>query len=277
MPQDLGLFLRSRQQRLTNYQHHSLTPTIIPNVDETRHVTCLQLSIKERRDCQAAARLLEHMPSITSLTIQLRSDRDVYSMGDIHEVGKMIVNTLFNAGNSTRVRHCPNLRLLRIQNLSFRYAGAILPTVLALESLEHLHLLQCQHTNRFCESLSRLGLNLQSFCDRCSDNPPYPGAVDTFIRSLAPLRKFRIMSRPDRLEYEVCDWTALISHAPKLRCLELYDYHPFKPFLKTKRKLHDFKAFCESASQLQQLAMQGPRIEKYTWMVSHGLHAFLVS
>lgn len=85
------------------------------------------------------------------------------------------------------------------------------------------------------------------------------------------------MSRPDRQEYEVCDWTALMSHASSLRCLELYDYDPYGPFLNTKRKLHGFQVFCEHASQLQQLAMQGPKIEKSTWMIRYGLHAFLVN
>lgn len=247
-----------------------------PAVDETRHITCLQLSIKEKQDCKAAARLIEYKPSITSLTIQIHSKYNVHSMGSSAEAGQKIVNTLFAAGNA-HIIHCPNVKRLRIENMSFRYAGAILSTALALDHLEHLHLLGCKHTNFLCESLSGLGLTLQSFCDEVPHNPPYPGAVDEFIRSLTPLRKLRIMSTPHREEHEVCDWTSLMSHAPVLQCLELYDYDPFQSFLRTKRDLPGFQAFCKRASQLQQLAMQGPKVERSTWALPYGLHAFLVS
>lgn len=262
-----------------NHQYLSLRSSVqalIPPADEVSNITCLQLFLRNRKDCRNSALLLERMTSLTSLSIKLECDLLDHSMGCRCATGQEVVNTLFGAGYATSPR--ARLRRLRIESMSFRYAGAILPTVLPLDQLEYLHLLSCSRTDRLYESLSQLDLTLQSFCDEHYSSV-HGGAMVSFLRSLAPLEKLRVTRNVRTDGHEESAWSEIMPHASKLRCLEVGDHEPptDASFFNTRRTLPEFWAFCRTASNLEQLSMLGPQIESTTWDSARGLNVFLVS
>lgn len=281
--QELELLLRIRQQRLLNYQHHSLPLTariLTPAFDEVSHVTCLQLFLRNGRDCDIAKQLLDHMPLVTSLSIKLSRACLDRTMGGKGETGRAVVNKIFGSANPSDRRL--KLKRLRIEWMSFKSAGIILPTLLPLEKLEHLHLFKCRYTSRLFESLTELKLRLVSVCDqRAYSNGPSLNILDVFLKSMQPqLRKLRL-SRDCRSNggFKTCDWPSLVPHAHELRCLELDDWKPGTQnalFSETRRSLSGFSEFCDGASQLQQLSMNSPGLEEVYWDKRDGLQDFLV-
>jgi hypothetical protein len=229
------------------------------------------------QDFQLARLLFERMTSVMQLTITigwLHSGWD----NTMHGPELEVANTLFAAGNafrrSTKVTH------LRLESMDIRELWQTLPKVFPFSSLTHLQLWNCYGTNLLCESLSKLKLDLHSYCDEDTNSPPRPGAVDAFLRSLPPLRQLRQTQsrRYNRSELESFDWTALMTHASSLRCLDLGDSNTYgQLFIDTKRTLSGFRSFCENASDLQQLSIVGPKTEKVAWSSPYGLHILLVS
>lgn len=251
----------------------------MPTSDEVSHVSCLQVVLKNERDCDIAGQLLSYMPLVTSVGITLSSAWLDHTMGDQSEVGCKVLNKIFGPSDTSHDRL--KVRVLRIQGISFRSAGVVLPTVLPLETLEHLHLFSCKYTSRLCESLAKLQLHLKVFCDQRAYNPPRPGTVDAFLKSLRCLRVLRL-SRDWRSlsDFEPCDWPSLLPCAHELRSLDLNEYKPGPDavlFLDTRRSLPGFQTFCDRASQLQQLSMRSPGLEKTYWGANHGLDAVLAS
>jgi hypothetical protein len=103
------------------------------------------------------------------------------------------------------------------------------------------------------------------FCNDSPCNRSRPDSVDAFLKSIPPLRQLRIAQSKfaNGAQIESFDWTVLTAHAPKLRCLELDHFERWSEiFVDTTRNLPDFLAFCKSASNLQQLSIVGPKIER---------------
>jgi hypothetical protein len=188
----LGLLLRIRQQHLTNHQYLSLPPDAyyhVPAVDEVQNITSVQLFLEGRKDCTNAGSLLGRMTSVTSLAVTLKARHFGGIRGGASETGREVVTTLFPPANANPLR--VKLRRIRIESMSFRLAGVILPNVVPLDSLKHLYLLRYSDTDHLCESLSRLSLALESFCDERSTSPGQ-GKMEAFITSLGPLQEFRV-------------------------------------------------------------------------------------
>lgn len=199
---------------------------------------------------------------------------------DNHEaISRDVVSTFCAPSNA--MGRSVKLKYLRLESMDFQETGRRLADVLPFEDLAHLHLYQCESTGVLCEALSRLELNLQSFCVEQPfnfDRRP-SGAVDAFIRSLPPLRQLRFIKDFIGWETDIeqFDWTALKSHAPTLRCLDLDDFRErAELFIDTTRNFPDFLDFCRSASDLQQLSIIGPKMEKAAWSSPYGLYTLLV-
>lgn len=279
--QELGQLLRVRQRRLVNFQYFSSSisaKALVPMADEVNHVTCLQVALGNMQDFQTARILVDRMTSVTRLTITMNSHRHTMD-GLLSDACGEVVNTMFASGNAFSRGH--KLKRLRLENMWLQEIGITLPKVLPFDGLTHLQLYNCSQTNILCETLSQLDLDLQSFCAEHIKDPPRPGAIDGFLRSLPPLRQLRI-THHDRIrlnekEVESFDWTALMVHAPNLRCLDLDDFTAKSElFIDTTRNLPDFLAFCKSASDLQQLSIIGPELSKAAWSTPYGLHTLLV-
>lgn len=272
------MFLRITQRRLINHQYHSLKSCVdsfIPTSDELRHVTCLQVFLRSQDDCRNARNILERTVRVKVLEIELSDKRLGVDSGSAREVGREVVNTLFASTNT--VHPVPKLQLLRIRSMSFSEAGTILATVLPCNELRHLHLLYCSHTDRLCESLSRLKLNLQSFCDAgCGTD--HEDAHTIFLKSLSCLQTLRLTGyhRAARSHHEGHPWPMIIFQASSLRCLEIDLECGDSNTANEPKILRSFAAFCASASNLQQLSVAGPEIERSTWKSVHGLCALLV-
>jgi hypothetical protein len=276
--QELEVRLRVRQQQLRNYQHYPRglsTIAVPPILDRTNHVTCLQLFSGNVQDLQLARLLFERMTAVTHLTITVRYHPDWKNT--THGPRFADITTIFAAGSAfgrtTKVRH------LRLEGVTFYEMRTSLPEVFPFDDLSHLHLYRCVSTDLLCKSLGRLKMDLQSFCDEGPCNRSRPGALDAFLRSMLPLRQLRIVQNKfaNGTEIEGFDWTALTTHAPKLRCLELDDFEPWSEiFFDTTRNPPDFLTFCKSASDLQQLSIIGPKIEKAAWSCPYGLYTLIV-
>lgn len=277
--QRLGMFLRITQQNLINYQYHSLESTIdlfLPSRDELSGVTYLHLFLRNKQDCRNAGMLLERTICVTSLIIQLNQEALDYDMGHWGEAGREVINTLFASSNTAHDRL--KLRRLRIHRMSFHDAGAILPTVLPCNGLEHLHLCQCTYTDRLCESLSQLNMTLRSFTDEGHDAQRVD-AHAIFLKALSPLQSLHLtgLYRTATSGHDGFPWSMIVPHATSLRRLEIHEYFMGQSDTTSKRNLPlHFGAFCMNASSLQQLSMAGPEIEKSTWRSDDGLCALLV-
>jgi hypothetical protein len=262
-----------------NLQYLSLRPNdghLIPAADEVGHITCLQLFLSNRQDCINVGLLLQRMPSVTSLSITLSTPYLGNFGGDKSAAGREVISALFGPDYATQPH--AKLKRLRITSISFQSAGTILPTVVPLDQLEHLHLSQCQDTEPLYESLSQLNLSMKSFCDM-SNNSLGREAMRAFLKLLSPVQKLRASDELYMHGGDRFDWSTLVSHAPELRFLEVADCRsdPDEPFMDEKTTLPAFRTFCSHASRLQQLSMIGPSIEPETWDCTLGLNAFLVS
>lgn len=225
--------------------------------------------LKNGRDCDIAGELFSHMPLVTTVAITLSNGWLDHTMGDQGETGRKVINKVFSSANTIQNRL--KVRILRIEGMSLKSAGVTLPTVLPLEGLEQLHLFSCRYTSRLCASLAGLKLHLKVLCDQRAYNEPSPGTVDAFLTSLRWLRVLRL-SRDWRStsDFEPCDWPSLLPCAHELRSLDLDEHDPGPDgilFLDTRRSLPGFKTFCDRASQLQQLSMRSPGLEKSTGML----------
>jgi hypothetical protein len=235
--------------------------------------------LKNGRDCDIAGQLFSHMPLVTTVAITLSNEWLDHTMGGKGETGCKVINKVFSSANTINNR--PKLKVLRIEGMSLKSAGVSLPTILPLEGLQQLHLFRCRYTSRLCESLTELKLRLKVFCDQRAYNTPSPGTVDAFLSSLRYLRVARL-SRDWRSlsDFEPCDWPSLLPCANELRTLDLDEHKPGPDgvlFQDTRRSLPGFQTFCGRASQLQQLSMRSPGLEKNHWGAAHGLEAILVS
>lgn len=248
---------------------------LVPAAEEVCHVTSLQLFLKDRKDYINAGLLLGRMFSVTSLSITLKNRHLGGIVGGASETGREVIKTLFPPGYANHLR--AKLRRLRIEFMSIRLAGAILPDVVPLDELKHLHLLRCSETDQLCNSLSRLNLTLESFCDECSESTQ-PGMMKGFLTALHPLQELRVTSWHYTLGCERFDWPSLMPHAADVQRLVVCDHTPFRSdsFMATTRTIPAFKAFCERASSLRQLSMTGPAIENIYWKSARGLDAYLV-
>lgn len=251
----------------------------MPTSDEVSHVSCLQMLLKNGRDCDIAGQLLSQMPLVTTVAITLSDFWLDHTMGGKGETGRQVINKIFSSANTNPNRL--KVKILRIEGMSLKSAGVTLPTVLSLEGLEQLHLFLCRYTSRLCESLAELKLRLKMFCDQRAYNTPNPGTLDAFLTSLQYLRVLRLSRDWRSLDnYELCDWPSLLPCAHELRSLDLDEHDPGPDgvlFLDTRRSLPGFQSFCDRASQLQQLSMRSPGLEKIHWDAAHGLKAVLVS
>jgi hypothetical protein len=250
-----------------------------PKAEIFSRLTALQLNLHNARDFQIARLLFERLTFVTRLDIRTveYSGYTLISAG----VGSKVISAVFGSGKAFLRRS--KLTHLSLEGMDFSAVGTTLAQVLPFGDLTHLHLYQCQQTDALCESLSRLKMRLQSFSDVCFYNPILVrrrGAVDAFLKSIPPLRQLRMTQTQlgRNGEVESFDWKALATHAPGLRCLDLGDFKLENTiFIDTTRNLPDFLAFCKSASDLQQLSIIGPEIEKTAWSTPHGLFALLVS
>ena len=218
------------------------------------------------------------MLSLTKVAITLNGTWLDPTTGNKSEVGRYVIHKIFGSPNTSRSRL--KLRVLCIDGMSLKSAGVLLPTVLPLENLEHLHLFRCKFTGRLYEGLTELKLRLKSFRDQRANNKPSSGIVDSFLASLRSLRNLRLsINGRYSIDYEPCDWPSLLLHAHELRSLDLDDYKPGPGgvlFVDTRRSLSGFQAFCDRASQLQQLSTRSPGLEATHQNLPHGLNAFLV-
>jgi hypothetical protein len=207
--QELEVRLRVRQQQLRNYQHYPRGLSTIaapPILNETSHVTCLQLFSGNMQDFQLARLLFERMTAVTHLTITVRYHPDWKIT--THGLRFGDVTTIFAAGSA--FRHTTKVRHLRLEGVVFYGVGTSLPEVFPFDDLSHLHLHRCVSTGVLCESLGRLKLNLQSFCNDSPCNRSPPDAVDAFLKSIPPLRQLRIAQSKfaNGAQVESFDWTS---------------------------------------------------------------------
>lgn len=222
-----------------------------------------------------AKHLFKHMPSGKDLTIKFNEAYSGHSIVEEGEIGCKVIEKIFG---STIAGHRHQIKSLRIEAMSFRTAGVILPTILPFENLEHLKLINCKYTDRLCASITPLELCLRSFQNQRAHCGRQEGAIDAFVKSLRPLRKLRLSSGwSSKNSFGMCDWSSLIPHAHELNCLDLDDYEPIiVAFSGTGRPLLDFDRFCSRASKLQQLSIKSPDLSTRHWKDAQGLQALLV-
>ena len=272
MNDNLDRLLRSRQRKLMNYECHSVPRDKIrglslpPTGNELPCVTVLHVDIRFKHDCKRAATILKGAPRITSLAVTFSRSHPGYGfMGNRNriEIGRTIMNLLFGAAHAQRGQL--NLNALRFDGMCLADAGEPLSGFVALQSLQHLQLLQCDFVYPFLEALTQRCSGLQSFVlEHCLGDAQInavDNTVDKFLRATTPkqlvLRTLPIISNyfngSDTVRFDT-----LSPYAHAIQCLVLEDSFPRHHVSSLERRAGSSTSFldlCKSLQSLQQLCI----------------------
>jgi hypothetical protein len=243
---------------VTNYQYHAhklegelIWEGLAPEVDELRHITCLQICIRGWSESfKRASWIFARTPALRALDLELESVDD-NGAEDCCELGEYLLLKVFGSV----VRQPPKLKALRISRMCLKLAGDLLSKAVSLDELEHLQLIECRDVDPFLRKLEAFHLNLSSLCIERSERTHWSGlALRGFILSLGPpLKRLRLNCD----DYEIITFDDLLKHAASIECLLIEVNDPEQPPLDAP--------FNRMFTRLEQLALSGHNIEDGHW------------
>lgn len=235
-------------------------------------ITCLQLYLQDADDCERAGVLINLAPNVKSLAIEF--DRRIRMENGINRSPWEFTRRLFASVQVDTPR--VGLESLRITSFPLTDLKDLLPTIFAMQDLKHLQLVNCQWVGSFIQMLSQFSVSLASYVLISDyDHSGIRGPNETLLSSMTAPRRLRMSSRDGDM---LCGWPVLTAPAASLQSLYIADDRiddTGPPVV--HRGLTGFKAFCEAASGLEQLAITCPTIEEKLWDVADGFVSFLVS
>lgn len=280
---DYGLVLlfRARQQRLINYDYHGPAwrdaPYIPPCEHSLANVTCLQLYLRQPKDCEHAGVLINRASRVTSLAIEV--DKDLRRACIRNPVSSRlqrleVIRQLFGSTDVNAPRSL--LRFLRIKSFSLGEMAEVLPTKLPLQGLRHLELIACPSERTFVGKLVQLQVNLETYYVRaCAEQGlRAPNEHESLVRLMTSPRRL-VVNSTTRISH---DWATLFTSSHTLKALRIvdeeYDIDNMCPVF--HRSMDGFFDFCGAASGLEQLAMTCPAVEISRWEEPEGFLRMLV-
>ncbi|OQO00825.1 hypothetical protein B0A48_13512 [Cryoendolithus antarcticus] len=285
VPCDLDYLLRLRQRRSNLYQMQCAETCpvlhLLPDADELRNVTTLQLTLRNKESCARAQTILQAAPMVINLAIELSCTEWLTSDGP--KTGELVVNTLFDQQDikiGSQKSQKPALQKLRLSRMDLTTAGTILPTLVDCGSLRHLQLVDCDNMVPLCESFSQLRLPLEILEIKDASDGDRRGKTDVLLQSVRQLRRFRITRSVYDDPNHDFQWAALQRHAATLQVLEIVDGESdgnvFRANTVIDRSAAALRKLFVSCTDLRQLCIGGFGLESGTWTNQiHGVNLLL--
>nr|OQO16616.1 hypothetical protein B0A51_14117 [Rachicladosporium sp. CCFEE 5018] len=254
---------------------------LLPDADELRNVTTLQLTLRNKETCARAQTILQAAPMVINLAIELSCTEWLTSDGP--KTGELVINTLFEQQDTKfglQKSQKSALQKLRLSRMDLTTAGTILPTVVDCGSLRHLQLVDCDNMVPLCESFSQLRLPLEILDIKDASDGDRRGKTDVLLQSVRQLRRFRITRSVYDDPNHDFQWAALQRHAATLQVLEIVDGEPdgtvFRATIVIDRSAAALRKLFVSCTDLRQLCMGGFGFESGTWTNQvHGVNLLL--
>ena len=215
-------------------------------------------------DVERAAWILEHTPALQHLDLE---EHLAYSDSHSHLTCCVIDAEIFTGLFSSygESRYPARLKTLRIASMCLEQSGGLLPSLLNLEGLETLQLIECNETESFLERLTQLRLHLSSVCiNRGSNGPRDRWAISDLIASLAAPKRLALLCEVDFPCHGQIDVDCLQKHAQSIEYLRLEDNNATWLTYGNSDQKPQFCSFFQHASNLKQLALSGPVIDDAT-------------
>ena len=154
-----------------------------------------------------------------------------------------------------------------MDSMCLRQSSELLPSLLNLEGLETLQLVECNETGSFIEHLTQLRLQLSSIhIDRGSNGPQDDAVISDFIASLAAPKRISLLCELDYPYDGQTHVACLQKHAESIEYLHLEDSNPTCLTYGLSDQKARFCRFFEHASNLKQLSPSGPELDDETEM-----------
>lgn len=266
MAHDLAYLCRIRQAHLRNYQYRSSEEPnmmdVIPLADELKHLSTIELLLRNRHDCTIAGELLQRTRRLQHLSIGFSAFKLDGSLGTESETTLAAINDLF--GSSRKGRSNSQLTTLHLERMDFAGAGVIIPTLTDLRELKHLRLYKCRGARYLMEALTQMRMPLTSL-SLDSINVSEVNVLKAFLQSVTlpgNLSRLRLAGNMylSKDQHGILD--ALIDLAPKLKSLALEDGVDVYSLVPGGRP-GDVKmlSLCKSLKVLEQLSLHVPDIE----------------
>jgi hypothetical protein len=244
----------------------------IPDASALIHITSVHLRLRGEQDARTAASVITSIPGIVDLAVHAEN----------HWKGGMTRDSNYAElvfATSTATHRFPHLKTLVLKGMCFdpflEYDfGSTLANVVEFERLDQLQLVDCSGAERL---LVYLGTLQTAFATLHIEDShmlfPDEGESSACFLSIAPTQELFL----SHFSAVACgwkdDWTTLTTHAGSLRSLRVNLTSPSW----TAPDMLRFLTFCQSSSNLQRLAVNGPDIEECFWASAHGFLAWLVS
>jgi len=268
--------LRLRQKNISNYHysgvhssdqgkpHRIIWRTLAPRGNELAHITTLQVLIISMADIERVAWILKHTPALQGLDLEGTMSRlEHHTHLTCCAIDAEIFKGLFTScGNA---RYPARLKTLRMDSMCLRHSGELLPSLLNLEGLETLQLVECNETGSFIEHLTQLRLHLSSIhIDRGSNGPQDDAAISDFLASLAAPKRISLLCEVDYPYDGQIDIACLQKYAESIEYLRLEDSNATCLTYGLSDQKPRFCSFFEHASNLKQLSLSGPELDDET-------------
>jgi len=239
-------------------------PDVIPIANELKHVTTLQIWLKDREDCTVAGKLLQRARHTQNIAIAFNSVALDKRLGTPPEAAVAALDTLFAQCRKNK----PGLQLLavRLEGLDLGIAGAILPTLTDLRGLRRLQIERCQAFDKLLEALTQTQLPLNSLVVTSRFYAGDLQVLKTFLDSpTGPhvLEKLRLTAGLGHVSIDCGIIESLITLGPARKVLELHDIK-HSSALFDGGQYDDMKVLSlfTALSNLEQLSIQVPKIER---------------
>ena len=268
-----------RQKNITNYRYDGAHPSnqakthkmiwrnLAPRGDDLSKITTLQVLITSMSDIERVAWILKHTPALQGLDLEgslyRLESHTVHTHLTCCAIDAEIFKGLFTShGNA---RYSARLKTLRIASMCLGQSGELLPSLLNLEGLETLQLVECDDTKSFIEHLTQLQLHLSSiYIDRGSNGPRDDAEISDFIASLAAPKRISLLCEVDHPYDGQIDVGRLQKHAQSIEYLRLEDNNATCLTYGISDQKPQFCSFFEHASNLKQLSLSGPELDDDT-------------
>jgi hypothetical protein len=266
--------LRLRQKKLSSYRYGGeidvdstrrplIWRALAPSGSELAHITTLQILMVDMSDIERMAWILQHTIALQHLDLEEHlgyCDSHSHSHLTCCAIDAEIFTRLF--GSFSNARYPARLKTLRIASMCLEQSGELLTSLLNLEDLETLQLVECNEIGSFIEHLTQLQSNVSSLCiNRGSDGPRDGAAISAFIASLAELKRLSLLCEVDQPYDGQIDVGCLRKHAQSIEYLRLEDNNITWLTNENSDQAPQFCTFFNHASNLKQLALSGPVID----------------
>jgi hypothetical protein len=242
-------------------------------------ITSVRLHVACQKDCRTAANIIALTPDITDLSVHSEETWCVpYESSP--EYSRDLINMIFCVGDAGL--QFSRLRSLHLKEFKLALLGPVLSQRIDFNKLENLQLILCEDVSRFLSSLKLSQVSWDMLRIEGQKQPGDGRELNSFLQTMTAPKILSIgrqnSSTVGWLEGEKLCWKSLSQHASTLQSLRVsipeLDYSHV-PEVEEKR-LAEFRTFCRSVSNLDQLALISPQIESDEWGDEHGFYTLLV-